>query len=129
MTPETAADNMENGEIPEPGPAGEVDSIPLDGDIDDTNPGGEGGSSGLVGSLIDAMLNTEPETDLNQIESPYNPEDGGMSRVYRGVQKMSGMDGLPAIADIVIGVIEIQQDRENSIDVTNEDRENEIERI
>lgn len=63
------------------------------------------------GSLIESLWNTKPNTPLSQIDSPWNPEQGGIPRVYRGIQKMADVDGLPAIADVVIGLAEEYQKR------------------
>jgi hypothetical protein len=57
-------------------------------------------------TLRDMLMSTGPEKPLSQVDSPWNPDDGGISRVYRGVMKMADFDGLPAIADIGIGVAE-----------------------
>ncbi len=64
------------------------------------------GSGNRVGSLVESLWNTEPNTPLSQIDSPWNPDQGGIARVYRGIQKMADVDGLPAIADVVIGLAE-----------------------
>ncbi len=58
------------------------------------------------GSLLESLWNTEPNRPLTEIDSPWNPEQGGIPRVYRGIQKMADVDGLPAIADIFIGLAE-----------------------
>jgi len=58
------------------------------------------------GSLVESLWNTEPNRSLAEIDSPWDPEQGGIPRVYRGIQKMADVDGLPAIADIVIGLAE-----------------------
>lgn len=72
-------------------------------------------SSGRFGSrsaLQDALMSSEPERPLRAIESPWNPEEGGVTRIYRGIQKMSGFDGMPAIGDIIIGAVEAFQNFE-----------------
>lgn len=72
-------------------------------------------SSGMLGSrsgLQEAMLSTEPETPLSAVDSPWNPEEGGITRVYRGLMKATGVSGLPALVDIVIGAAEFVQDFE-----------------
>lgn len=58
-------------------------------------------------SLQDMLLSTDPSQPLSVVESPWNPRQGGLTRVYRGIQKMSGFGGTPAIADVLIGVAEI----------------------
>lgn len=38
-----------------------------------------------------------------------------MTRVFRGVQKLADVDGLPAVVDILVGLAEFQvQQRQNS---------------
>jgi len=59
-----------------------------------------------VSSMRSALASTEPSPPLSQVESPWNPEDGKLARIYRGIQKATGVDGLPAILDIGIGAIE-----------------------
>ncbi|MBV0903922.1 hypothetical protein [Haloarcula salina] len=56
--------------------------------------------------LKEMLFSTSPEKDLDDVDAPYDPERGGLNRVYRGLQKMVDVDGLPAIADVVIGVAE-----------------------
>lgn len=62
------------------------------------------------GGWLDALMQTEPSTPLEAVESPWRPDVGGAARVYRGVQKMTGMDGTPAIMDVLIGFAEIVVD-------------------
>ncbi len=57
-------------------------------------------------TVKDALLSTQPEQRLESVEAPYDPERGGVTRVYRGVRKMLDVEGLPAVADIGIGLIE-----------------------
>jgi hypothetical protein len=66
---------------------------------------------GSTEGLRDALLSTEPTKPLETVESPWNPGLGGASRIYRGMQKMTGVDGLPAIADVGIGIAELWQDK------------------
>lgn len=65
-------------------------------------------SSGLGAStsLQEMLLSTEPSRPLDQVEAPWNPESGGPARIMRAAQKAAGIDGLPAIVDAVIGVLE-----------------------
>lgn len=67
---------------------------------------GDMGRSGTFGTLKQMALKTEPRQRLEDVESPWNPDLGGMTRIYRGIQKATGVEGLPAIADIMIGVAE-----------------------
>jgi hypothetical protein len=65
-------------------------------------------SSGLgsSASLQEMLLSTEPSRPLDQVEAPWDPEHGGPARIMRAAQKAAGIDGLPAIVDAVIGVLE-----------------------
>jgi len=66
---------------------------------------------GSTEGLRDALLSTEPTKPLETVESPWDPDLGGVSRIYRGFQKMTGVDGLPAIADVGIGAAELWKDK------------------
>lgn len=70
--------------------------------VNATETSGTGSSS----TLRDMLMSTDPDESLEHVESPWDPEVGGIDRVYRGVRKMAGVDGLPAIADLTIGVAE-----------------------
>jgi hypothetical protein len=66
-------------------------------------------SSETLGSrsrLQDMLLSTEPNQPLRAVDSPWNPEEGGITRVYRGLQKALGFDGMPAVVDVVVGAAE-----------------------
>lgn len=56
--------------------------------------------------LKDALLRSEPNRPLHKVESPWNPEQGGITRIYRGLQKALEFSGAPAIVDIVVGAAE-----------------------
>lgn len=58
--------------------------------------------------VTDALFSTEPNPSLSEVESPFNPSEGGITRIYRGLQKMTGSDAMPAIVDVAIGVLEVQ---------------------
>jgi hypothetical protein len=62
--------------------------------------------------LKNALLRTEPNRSLDQVESPYDPGRGGETRIYRGLQKMLDFEGMPAILDIVVGLLEFAQNFE-----------------
>lgn len=57
-------------------------------------------------SLQEMLLSTEPSRPLDQVESLWDPTHGGRARITRGIQKAVGADGVPAIVDIGIGVLE-----------------------
>lgn len=48
----------------------------------------------------------DPDPPLEDVETPWNPDDGGPARVMRAVKKMGGFDGLPAWADLAIAIPE-----------------------
>ena len=64
---------------------------------------------GSSSTLRKMLFSTGPEKPLDQVSTPYDPERGGVTRIYRGIQKMVDTDGLPAIADIAIGIFEAVQ--------------------
>lgn len=91
-------------EIPVPGNSLDEDSATANhAAAEGTEPDGDVGSSS---ALREALLSTEPERSLDAVESPWDPERGGLNRVYRGFQKMMGASGLPAILDIGVGIAE-----------------------
>lgn len=71
-------------------------------------------------AVWEALSNTDPNTPLEQVESPWNPVDGGMARIFRAVQKMTGANALPAWADILIGAAEFMTQMDNQ---QSDDRE------
>ena len=56
--------------------------------------------------LRDALLQTEPSRPLERVEAPWDPERGGLTRAYRGLQKMLDWEGTPAVVDLFIGAAE-----------------------
>ena len=119
MNPDEAAAMMTN-------PDGSLDDSGLkdipgsDGQTGDATPGVDAGKS-----IVDRLLNTQPNTPLESVESPWQPEAGGPPRIYRGIQKIGDIEGMPAIADILIGIVETMQqqnDTSDSVD-TGEDIE------
>jgi hypothetical protein len=80
--------------------------------------------TGSDSTLRDMLLSTDPDKSLREVESPYDPAAGGLSRVYRGVQKATGVDGTPAIVDVIVGAVEVVQslnDQEASDDGQDND--------
>ncbi|GAB3315215.1 hypothetical protein [Haloplanus salinarum] len=65
---------------------------------------------GSTSTLRDMLLSTDPSPSLHDVENPWDPERGGETRLYRGLMKMTGVDGMPAIVDVVIGAAEIVVD-------------------
>ena len=110
MNPDEAAAMMTNpdGSLDDSG----FEDIPgSDGQTDDATPGVDAGKS-----IVDRLLNTEPNTPLESVESPWQPEAGGPPRIYRGIQKIGDIEGMPAIADIVIGIVETIQQQSDTDD-------------
>lgn len=66
------------------------------------------GSRGLgsTDAWREMLLSTGPDVSLEEVENPWDPERGGVTRIYRGLRKMTGLDGMPAIIDIAIGTVE-----------------------
>lgn len=54
----------------------------------------------------ESLMSTDPSPRLEDVEAPYDPDLGGPARIYRGIQKAFGVDGMPAIVDLVMGSIE-----------------------
>ena len=94
----------------------EADVDAGDGDVEasDPAPAAPTSNGGLVESIGEALLSTEPSRPLATIDDPWNPEEGGTARIYRGIQKITSMDGMPAILDIAIGALELAV--ENDVD-------------
>ena len=84
-----------------------------------------------VGSsnVREMLFSTEPERSLDAIESPWDPDRGGPTRVYRGLQKMAEVEGMPAIFDVGVGIAEtvvwIQREREEAATDQEDDADQE----
>jgi len=61
---------------------------------------------GSESTIREMLMSTGPEKPLSKVESPWNPDEGGLSRMYRGIQKMTDVDGMPAMVDLVVGAVE-----------------------
>ena len=110
MNPDEAAAMMTNpdGSLDDSG----FDDIPgSEGQPSDTTPGVDAGKS-----IVDRLLNTKPNTPLDSVESPWKPDVGGPARIYRGIQKIGDIEGMPAIVDILIGIVETMQQQSDSVD-------------
>ena len=66
-------------------------------------------SLGSRDGLKNALLRTGPDKPLDKVNSPWDPEAGGITRIYRGMQKMLDFDGTPAVVDVVVGTAEFVQ--------------------
>jgi len=105
----------DDGAAPAPTPAEAVSAADGDPSTQAAAEGAEVEDDSNVGSsetIRNMLMSTEPKRPLSEIESPYDPENGGLSRLYRAVQKMTGVDGMPAVADLMIGAVELAQDFE-----------------
>ena len=97
---------------PAPTPAEAVSAADGDPSTQAAAEGAEVEDDADVGSsetIRNMLTSTEPNRPLSEVESPYDPDNGGSSRIYRGFQKMTGVDGMPAVADLVIGTAEMLQ--------------------
>jgi hypothetical protein len=65
---------------------------------------------GSTSTLREMLLSTDPSDSLEEVEDPWDPDRGGTTRIYRGLMKATGVDGMPAVADVVIGVVEAAQE-------------------
>lgn len=61
-------------------------------------------------TIRDALLSTDPDPPLESVESPFDPENGGVKRVFRGLMKMAGTSGVPAVVDVALGLLEVYVD-------------------
>lgn len=66
----------------------------------------EVGRDSRFGWLRQMVLKTDPDPELGDVEDPWNPEEGGIVRIKRGVMKMADLDGMPAGLDVGIGLFE-----------------------
>jgi hypothetical protein len=78
---------------------------------------------GSTSTLREMLLSTDPAPSLHEVESPWAPDLGAETRLYRGLMKMTGVEGMPAVADIVIGFAEIVVDLDLDVDDDQEDDE------
>lgn len=89
-----------------------------------------GGSQSPIDKIKDALRSSEPHNDLTEIESPWDPEAGGKIRVFRGIQKMTGIDNTEAWFDILIGLMEWADSQNGSSDSGGESEpDDEIETV
>jgi len=72
------------------------------------DPAGDAGGGGIAPEgLTDMAMSTSPSPPLESVESPWDPERGGPSRLMRASQKAFNTDGLPAGLEAIIGIAEI----------------------
>ena len=94
---------------------GETDSDSFE-DSPEDSPDVEAGPTFPGPSGFERLLSTHPAPELSDVENPWNPEEGGPTRIYRGVMKLGDIEGLPAVLDIVIGVVETVHNQNDSSD-------------
>lgn len=70
-------------------------------------PEADAGEMGSASRWREMLLSSEPETPLEEVESPWQPETGGITRIWRGILKMGSFNGMPAVLDILIGMAEL----------------------
>ena len=85
-------------------PSGFADDMDMDSNIDMDMAGQPEPRQSRAERIKNMLWQTQPDTPLEEVESPFDPKIGGLNRVYRGIQKISGADGVPAIWDIVAGI-------------------------
>jgi hypothetical protein len=61
---------------------------------------------GSTSTLREMLMSTSPSKSLEETENPWDPDRGGPTRIYRGIMKAVDVDGMPAAADIMIGLAE-----------------------
>jgi hypothetical protein len=97
------------GDVPTPGST--LDDSAPDSSPTENHAAAEGAEAsedvGSTSTLREMLLSTEPNRPLGKVESPWNPDLGAETRLYRGLMKMTNVDGMPAIVDIFIGAAEI----------------------
>jgi hypothetical protein len=64
------------------------------------------GDVGSTSSLREMLLASDPNPDLEEVDTPWDVERGGRHRIYRGIQKALDYTGMPAIVDVVVGALE-----------------------
>lgn len=57
--------------------------------------------------LVEMAMSTQPSRPLDVVESPWDPERGGSTRLMRAAEKAFGVDGIPAIIDAIVGLVEM----------------------
>lgn len=77
------------------------------------------------GGILSRFMNTEPDVELSDVDNPWNPDEGGLSRVYRGMMKFGDIEGLPAALDMGIGIIEavVKRSGDNTDPETDQETE------
>jgi len=87
-----------------------------------SSPGGDTGETGSDG-VVDRLLSTEPDTPLGEVDPLFDTDRGGFARLSRGVSKATPGDGsgVPAIVDLVVGVVEVWANAQAGTDTNGSD--------
>lgn len=118
---------MGNDEVPTPGSTlgDDVDPSPVE-----SHAAAEGAEAtddvGSTSTLREMLLSTDPSPSLHEVESPWAPDLGAETRLYRGLMKMTGVDGMPAVVDVVIGFAEIVVDLDLDAGDEQDDGDDEV---
>jgi hypothetical protein len=86
---------------------------------DETTSTSSGSDGSTTDEIVEMLQSSEPNPSLDEVDSPWDPDRGGLTRIYRGLRKMVGIDGTPAWLDLSIGSVEVAvdvRDREASDD-------------
>lgn len=123
IDPETAAAAMTaDGDLQDGDLQAESEPVEQNGEEEGITFGPE--TSTESEGLVSKLWNSDPSPDLERVQSPWQPEEGGLTRIYRGVQKIGDIEGLPAILDIAIGIAEEAAKRQETDPQTDpEDRQ------
>lgn len=93
-------DDLTDGpEIDQDGPQDDPEMPPADSPTID-----QSGSEGVTDRLTRALLRTEPNPDLEDV-TPFDLTADWDRWIARGIMKVSGSDGIPAVLDLMIGVV------------------------
>jgi len=85
----------------------ESDSIELD--IDEETPDSDSGDGSEDGSIDvwERVTNSSYSKDLNEMETVWDPQNGGPTRIKRGVINLGDLDSLAVpLVDIPLGIAE-----------------------
>jgi hypothetical protein len=77
----------------------------------------------LVDVVRSMLMSTSPNPELSDVDDPWNPEEGGTSRIYRAAMKATGVDGLPAVGDAIIGFLEAGEEQDVAGESSSDDDE------
>jgi hypothetical protein len=76
-------------------------------------------------TLKDMAFSTEPSMSLEDVESPWNPQAGGWTRIKRSFMKATGIQGTPMILDFFVGIGEVVHTWDESFNLSEPDEDDE----